>query len=210
MGGLKNDVKRITYLYQNKGYSMLMIAEELGVSFSKVRYWLNKNGTTKRNRSEAGYLAHSNRFNKCSSSIKKKLSKKEKELLIAGIMLYWAEGWKKNSTYVSFSNSDARMIRLFLKFLREICGIDESRLRVVLHYYKDQDEVKLKRYWSKVANIPINQFSKGFVHKGKTGTYTRKSDYGTINVRYSDKRLLNQIIEQINDFEKNNAHVAQW
>ena len=201
MEDLRSNISRMISLYRDDGYSMSMISEKLEVSISKVRYWLDKNNINRRNRSDAGYLTHSNRFNRYPCNIKEKLAKKEKELLIAGIMLYWAEGWKKNSNYVSFSNSDASMIQIFLNFLRRICRVDDSRLRILLHFYDNQDEAELKKYWSKVTNIPLRQFNKSFVHKGKTGNYKKKSEYGTVNIRYGDKKLLNQIIRRIDDFK---------
>jgi hypothetical protein len=133
-------------------------------------------------------------------NIKKKLTSKEKELLIAGIMLYWAEGWKKHSTYVIFSNSEPKMVQLFLKFLRKICGVQEDRIRLLLHLYEDQNEVKLKKFWSKVTKIPLSQFQATYIHKGKPGTYKKKSEYGTVFLKYGDKKLLNQILQWIDDY----------
>ena len=191
-------IEKICSLYIDDRRSMAMIAKELNISINKVQYWLEKNSISRRNRSKAGYLANEQRFNKFPCKIKRKLSQKEKELLLAGIMLYWAEGWKKNSTCVSFSNSDPKMIQLFLKFLREICGAYEERLRTVLHLYEDQNELRLKKFWSRVTRISLNQFQAPYVHKAKPGTYKKKSRYGTLCVKYCDKKLLEQILEQIN------------
>jgi len=179
---------------------MVMVAEELKISPNRVQYWLKKSNISRRNRSEAGYLTHRQRFNKLPCNVKKNLLPKERELLIAGLMLYWAEGWKKNSERISFSNSDPKMIKLFLKFLRELCGIYENRLRVVLHSYEDQSTLKLKRFWSKTTRIPLTQFNAAYVHKGKPGTYKKKSKYGTISLRYCDKRLLEQILKGIDEY----------
>ena len=125
---------------------MAMIAERLGISVHKIQYWLEKNNIPRRDRSEATYLAYLHRFNKLPCNIKKKFTLKEKELFITGIMLYWAEGWKKNSKYVAFANSDPKMIQLFLKFLHKICGIHKDRLHLGLHLYEDQNELKLKNF----------------------------------------------------------------
>ena len=115
-------------------------------------------------------------------------------------MLYWGEGTKGGNSVV-FSNSDPDMIQLFLNFLRVICGIDEKRLRLLLHIYPDQNESKLKKFWSEKTKIPQAQFSKTFCHSGKNGTYKNLSPYGTISLRYSDKLLLNVINDWIKDYK---------
>jgi uncharacterized protein YerC len=60
-----------------------------------------------------------------------------RELLILGTALYWAEGYKrpiikngKAKSYhpVSLSNSDPALVAIFLKFLREICKAEESKI----------------------------------------------------------------------------------
>lgn len=196
----KSTINKICSFYRDKHYSMSMIAERLEISLHKVQYWLEKNNIPRKDRSEAGYLAYMQRFNKLPCNIKKKLTSKQKELLIAGVMLYWAEGWKKNSQGVAFSNSEPKMIQLFLEFLREICGIQENRLSITLHLYEDQNKLKLKRYWSKITKVPLSQFNATYIHKGKPGTYKKKSIYGTASLRYYDKKLLNQILQWIDDY----------
>jgi len=44
------------------------------------------------------------------------LSPTKKNLMLAGCMLYWAEGFKKKNV-VDFGNSDANMMKYFLFFL---------------------------------------------------------------------------------------------
>ena len=51
----------------------------------------------------------------------------KRELFIAGVALYWAEGFKDN--LMGFSNSDPSMIRFMMRWLREACEIDADRLR---------------------------------------------------------------------------------
>ncbi|TSC84966.1 MAG: Resolvase helix-turn-helix protein [Parcubacteria group bacterium Gr01-1014_13] len=123
---------------------------------------------------------------------KENLSVKERELLIAAIMLYYGEG-AKTSVTVDFANSDTRVAKLFLKFLRTICRIDEKRLRLYLYCFSDQDQNALIKYWSLQLNVERNQFTKPYVrsifNRGK-----RSMPYGVIHVRYSDKKLLEKIL----------------
>jgi hypothetical protein len=137
-------------------------------------------------------MLHATKFGKKQCCIKHDLSLEDEKLRIAGVMLYWGEGTKSGNSVV-FSNSDPDMVKLFLKFLRKICGVEEKRLRILIHAYGDQDENQLRLFWSDSTHIPSEQFSKTFIHKGKRGTYKTLSEHGTISLRYSDKSLLNII-----------------
>lgn len=116
-------------------------------------------------------------------------------------MLYWAEGCKGRVT-VKFANSDPDMVKLFLPFLREICGIWENRLKLLVHMYPDHDERHLIAFWSHVTKVPKENFYKSFVHEGKKGTYKKKSEHGTITVNYSDKKVLDRINSWIAEYKK--------
>ncbi len=127
-----------------------------------------------------------------SFSFKNKLSIKDRELLIAAVMLYYGEGAKTGVT-VDFANSDIRTAKLFLKFLRKICRVDEKRLRFYLYCFSDQDSHALINYWSSQLKAERAQFTKPYVrstfNRGK-----RAMSYGVIHVRYSDKKLLEKIL----------------
>lgn len=52
-----------------------------------------------------------------------RLGKKQTKLICA--LIYWCEG-AKNTDRVDFTNADADLVRLFLKFFRESFEIDEK------------------------------------------------------------------------------------
>ncbi len=84
------------------------------------------------------------------------------ELLLIGTALYWAEGWNRDITGkghgVCFANSNPDMIKLFLRFLREIINVPEDKLRVNIHIYPNIDEKSAIKFWSNVTNIPKERF----------------------------------------------------
>lgn len=194
--------KNIIKLYNDKFFSVQQIAEKLNFSLSKVRYILDRNHIKRRKIGEAIRYLNITKFNKGTFRIKENLSEKEEKLQIAGIMLYWGEGTKSGNC-VTLSNSNPEMIMIFLKFLRNVCGISENRIRALLHIYPDHNEKRLKNFWSRTTKIPECQFSKTFIHKKKGGTYKKISKYGTISLRYSDKQLLIIINDWIKNFPKN-------
>lgn len=196
-----------------QGYSEVQVSKRLGISASGVRYWLGKNGIERRSISEAITNWHITEFNKRPFKLKTNLSPFDKELRVAGAMLYWGEG-NKGGGQVRFTNSDPEMIRVFLAFLRRICGVSEERLRVLVHMYPDHDEKEVLKFWTKITKIPLSQFNKSFVHAGKKGTYKKKSKYGTLALTYSDRQLLALLLRWVNEYRnrfapESKAGVAQ-
>ena len=193
------DRDRIKELYWNKKYNVKEIAKKLGVSFWTVYNSMNQYKIVRRDRSEANFVV--NRY-KPQFMPKDNLTFKEEYLRIAGIMLYWAEGTLRGGI-VDFANSNPEMIRIFLRFLREICGVKEERLRIYLYAYSYQDIKAIKRYWHRVTEIPISQFTKPYVRKDNPNLSRRKLPYGLVHVRYNDKRLLELIKNWRNEYIKN-------
>jgi predicted transcriptional regulator len=188
----------IIRLYQ-AGLSMTQISQELCVSQSAVVYHLQKRGIARRSRSDATVQWNITHAGKKAAQIKQELTFEEEKLRVAGVMLYWGEG-TKGHTAVKFANSDPDMIVIFLQFLRNICGIWEERLKLLVHLYPDHDEKELIRFWSITTGVPQKNFYKSSLHIGKKGTYRHKSRYGTLTVNYSDKKLLEQINSWIDEY----------
>lgn len=174
-------------LYWEKNHSLSQIAYEYGINITSVLKRMKKYGIERRSLSESGYLFHSD---KPGFNIKTILNPEEEKLFIAGIMLYWAEGTLKRDT-IDFANSNPEIIKVFLKFLRKICGVDESRLRVYMYVFSDQDIGKIKKFWEKTTGIPSSQFVKPYVRETENSVERkRRMEYGLIKIRYSDKKLL--------------------
>ena len=129
-------------------------------------------------------------------------------LKIAGIMLYWAEGTQDGCT-VDLANSNPWIIKVFLKFLREICGVDERRLRVYLYAYEYQNIEELKGYWAKVTGINIDRFTKPYIRQGNINKSGRKMHYGLVHIRYNDKKLLGIIRNWINKYTEEYGEVPE-
>ena len=158
---------------------------------------MNKNNIVRRSPSETNYLIINR--TKPQFEIKKNLNIAKQKLNIAGIMLYWAEGTLKGNT-VDFANSNPQMIKIFLRFLREICGVNEERLRIYLYTHSDNNLEELKTYWQKVTRVPLTQFTKPYIRKGNPNLSNRKLVHGLIHVRYNDKRLLKTITNWISEY----------
>ena len=105
------EIKEIERLYE-KGYSAAEIGRQMGLSWRKIIYLMQKNKIRRRSRSEATYR----KLNPSGDpfKIKKNLTKYEEQLKILALGMYMGEGAKSNSLSVRLSNSDADLINIFL------------------------------------------------------------------------------------------------
>jgi len=189
-------VEDVKELYFRNGLSAEDIAKLFNRGVGGVYRFMKKNGLDRRAANETNNLKYEKK--EPSFKIKEKLSLNDEKLKLAGVMLYWAEGYKnlsKNArgAMIDLANSDPSMIKTFLKFLREICGIKESKLRVQLYCYANQDVSFLKQYWSNLTKIPISQFIKPYIREDFKIDKIDKMKYGLVHVRYADKKLFLKI-----------------
>lgn len=101
--------------------------------------------------------------------------------------LFWGEGEKTTSS-VRFINSDPLMIKSFLTLLRSSYKLDERKFRVLVHVHEYHNEVEIKKFWSEITKIPLNQFSKSYL-KPHTKKTIRNGYKGAVSVRYYDYRI---------------------
>jgi hypothetical protein len=187
--------------YTDEKLSEMQTAVRYGISANRVRRILDKYCVQRRSIRDAIVHLNVTKYGKRPFVLKTDLSEEERIIKTIGVMLYWGEGTKRGGT-ATLSNSDPAMICVYLVFLRRICGIDEKRLRVGVHYYDDHDPRRLVAFWSKKTGIPISQFDRPFLHRAGKGSYKTKSQYGTVSVRYSDTRLLGLLNGWIREYQE--------
>jgi|AntRauTorckE6833_2_1112554.scaffolds.fasta_scaffold81218_1 hypothetical protein len=196
----KSQVAQVRYLYKEKKLSAREIAETLGYSIDAIYYIMRKNRIQRRS-SKENNLIH---FHKKPATfcIKNKLSSADHKLLVAGVMLYWAEGYKTSkSKGIDFANSDPAMQTLFIHFLRTICNVDESKFRVHLYSHSQSATAKQIAYWSTILDIPKRQFTKPYINPNSTLDKKDKMPYGLVHIRYFDKKLLQQVLSWIEEYK---------
>ena len=173
---------------------MRAVAEHYKVSLDAVVYVLRKTSVPRRTFAEANRLKFETR--PPSFTIR---PYRDKQLEIMGAMLYWAEGYRsKKAKGVDFANSDPYMVEVFAQFLRSRYLLDEKRFRAFIYCYADQDIPALTEFWSEKLSLPKIQFTKPYVRTDYRGV--RKMPYGLIHIRYSDKKLLQDILDLIESY----------
>jgi hypothetical protein len=188
------------------GEGIKTIAHKLGVSSSTVSLWCRDIVLTRDQIKELENRSHDPNYGrrliytqKQQQACKQKIANLFKEgikevglmskrdLFIAGVSLYWAEGFKKDNL-VGFSNSDPEMIMLFIKWL-EVCGVIKDRLKFRLgvnESYRNNVQ-NIEAFWRNYLNINSSQFQKPFFQKVK---WQKKYDnpeayHGVLRVRVS-------------------------
>ena len=114
----------------------------------------------------------------------KKLNKRE--LLIAGVALYWAEGTKKKRE-VAFCNSDPKLVQFMIAWLKICFSVPIERLYCYIginEIHRKRERV-VKKYWSNTSGIPLSQFNKTSFKKvlNKKIYENYDSHYGTLSVK---------------------------
>ena len=198
-----SDINEIKKIYKI-GKSVVEIGKELGISSHKVIYLMDKYGVKRRSRSEANYCKHNP--NGDPFKIKTKLNPEEERLKALALGLYWGEGSKYNPISIRLTNSDPSLLRTFIGFLRNICGVNFQKIKLWLTIHADVSIEKAEQYWSYELSLPPLHFSKTVVinHRGN-GTYKKKSRYGTATVCVHNMKLRKILQEWLEEY----AHVAQ-
>jgi len=102
-------------------------------------------------------------------------------LLIAGTVLYWAEGakdkpWRRNGCVV-FINSDPEVLSTFLAWL-DLVGIPESDRRYHLQIHENFDVAEHEQWWADRLRIPASLFTKATLKRHNPKTIRRNTGDG--------------------------------
>lgn len=176
-----------------RGLSMQEIALKLGCSGNKVKYWMVEHGIKRRSISEAVY-ARSNP-NGDPFNIKELQGIEDIKLFYTAIGLYLGEGDKKSRHLVKMANTDPYILRIFLKFLREICDVREIKIGAELNIFNDVNLKKAINFWISEVGITREQLKTMTVRESRGGSYKKKSEYGTLSIYFANTKLKKIIIE---------------
>jgi hypothetical protein len=184
---IPSDAKeKLMELYQ-KGFSMQEISNKTGWKYGKVVYLMKKFDIQRRSISEAIYAKWNP--NGDPFKIKNLKTKKDFELFNLGIGLFLGEGSKRSKHSVVLSNTNPKILKLFLRFLKEICGIKNQKVRAALNIFDDVDLEEALNFWQTTVGIPRSMFVTSIIRKSRGGTYKNKSHYGTLTIYTTNIKL---------------------
>lgn len=202
---------------RKKGESYREISKLVGVSKNSVSRWcknlklpsfarkiLEKKVKTNKKKLEFYNKLKSEIVKKENQKIRKRASSQIQslsnyELLLVGTALYWGEGWKKENPNryhgISFVNSDPNMIKLFLRFLKEVMKISEEKIKVSIRIHPNISAKKAINFWNKITKIPKEKFRvANQVSKVSQGKRPKTSlPYGTLKLSVHSRQKFYQI-----------------
>jgi len=198
---------------RKKGWSVRAIAKETHCSKSSISRWVQDIALTSRqiealkdsqDRGRAKAANHVNspkhkwavyRAGIIQKAVREVPAKTSIETLrILGTALYWAEGYNASRNSVIFANSSPEMIKVMMRFFREVCNVPGSKFRGKVCIHPHLDVVKASRFWSNISGISQRQFNKPLLavsraSKGKRDTLP----LGTFHIIISDVTCCSRI-----------------
>jgi hypothetical protein len=204
---MKTDERKEARALRQKGHSIKHIAAVLGVAKSSASVWVRDVSLTKAQKIDLKEKQHSFEVieNRRAARLRNESAKREvimsaaestiksiskQDLRLIGASLYWAEGAKRNTRSVAFSNSDPLIVRIMMKFFKEVCGVPDEKFRAHIHTYSHLNARTAENYWSNITGIPLGQFFKTYSKPSKAGKGKMDAlPYGTLDICIGDVRV---------------------
>lgn len=217
-----NLLKEKAISLRKRGFLYSEIQSKIGdIPKATLCYWLkniNYSGEVlkileKKNKSSS--LKNIKQFNKNRSLVVKKdntvafkegkemLMFSDDKLMFIGVSLFWAEGTKAKQANrtpdLRFTNSDEKMIYIFMKFLRKYFDISNQKLKGSIQIHENCDKGKAIKYWSKITKISEDKFyiinQKPISSKNKRPKHSLP--HGTVTIRYVSRYAYYKMIGAI-------------
>ena len=205
-------------LRAEEGESIRSIAQRLGVSPSSVSVWVRDvplsasqrvalaernpayNGQCKGQQTIARRARERRR---AWQQERRALARRKVPLHLAGCMLYWAEGTKHHQR-LCFSNSDVRMMRLFVRFLRECLAVRDEPLRFSVNCYLGNglslDEIEVS--WLEALELPRACLLRATVNRPSPASREKRRTllYGTGRLVVHSTAIAQQVYGAIQEY----------
>lgn len=103
---------------------------------------------------------------------------------VAGLMLYWGEGDKRNKYRLGVANTDPKLLKFFITWAIKFLNANLKDFRAELHLYENMVIAEEERFWRKSLGLPISQFYKTQIRKVTKNTYSYKGSlrHGTCSI----------------------------
>ncbi|MBI1974891.1 MAG: helix-turn-helix domain-containing protein [Parcubacteria group bacterium] len=193
----KFEKKLTAHALRRQGMSIRAIAEHLMVSKSTVSLWCRDLPLTARQHARllrnAARAGHVGRLRGAQVNHEKKEALMrfyihegrrriggitKRDVLIAGIALYWAEGNKKGK--FGLTNSDPYMIQFVSQWLQLAMKVKKEDFmpRIFINGIHRPRIRKVLRFWSKLLHLPTHQFGKSvFLKRNPKKIYENYDSY---------------------------------
>ena len=215
-GPAKTELRRECRRLRALGLTYTQIIERTGVSKGSLNLWLGGQPGPQRRRYDArehirriqplavaahSARAHQRRLTAQSDGADAVGAATERDLFIAGLALYWAEGSKdkpwRRSGRVVLINGDPGVLSVFLAWL-DLLGVAESDRTYRLNIHESADADAQQRWWADELGIPLASFGRPTLKRHKPVTVRRNVGdgyHGCLVVTVARSRQLYDAIE---------------
>lgn len=210
----KSILKLQAIKFRKQGKSIREIASIVNISSSSVSYWCRNIQLTKKqqecliknqkSRTYAGRLKSAENLKKKRIEITKRLKEEgiknmgkltEKELFLAGIGLYWGEGYRSHEM-IGFTSKDDQIISFIIDWFKRFLKIKNHDfiLRVSINNIHKKRIRETEKHWSKLTGIPLKQFTKPSFIKTKQRKiyFSNNKYYGTLRITVRKSRNMHR------------------
>src|SRR3989344_496318 len=97
-------------------------------------------------------------------------------------ILFLSRGAQSKKGACEVTNSDPYLIAFMVKWFESIFAISPKTLKIRLNIYSQQDDLKLKKFWSQITGIPTKNFGKSFVKPVNKDYKKNNLYYGTAQI----------------------------
>jgi len=213
----KSILKQKARLMRKDGDSVKSIALKLGVSSSTTSLWCRDIVLTKEQVKQLEKNSRDPLYGKRLDYAKQRQTRRidqdkeikvdaermigsitDRDKFIGGILLYWAEGFKKDNM-VGFSNMDSSMISIFIDWLVNSLKVNKERikLRIVINQSHKSRIDEIQNYWSKMTGVSVKEFYRPTLQKiNWSKSYEHPEEYfGVLRVRVLKSTKLLKLIK---------------
>jgi transposase len=179
----KDDLREKARELRLQGWTYDQIQVELGCSKSSISLWVRDlPKPERRDPSEQAKLASRKRWEhelavrdeerqKTKVAAAAEIGRlSDRELFLAGVVLYWAEG-AKDKTHsrqrrenLQFINSDPNVIGFYLRWL-DSQGVQRERLRFRVYIHESADVAEAESFWAKLVDVDASAFQRTTLKK---------------------------------------------
>ena len=197
----KHSLKTKAQNMRRKGRTYSEILKHVPVAKSTLSSWLHEVGLSKSQKQRITEKRKQAQMKGAAAQKNKRISRQSflieegfnevksisnRELLLLGAALYWAEGGKekegKPGTGSSFSNSDPKMLALFIKWLKECVNVKNEDISADLYIHESHKHniEKVLKKWSILLHKPRSFFK--FVYLKKNKINTKRKNTGALYI----------------------------
>lgn len=225
---MRSDKQKIIVL-RKQGLSYSQISNKTGVAKSTLSSWLKNIELSKKAQERIALRVNKKSIVKLIQYNKSQTKKAQKRhalsrekgqkefkqlksdpLFIAGVALYWAEGYKMGAQgsrwkSVDFANADSSMITMMMRFFRKFCTESDQEFTMQIIAHANVSGKKALLHWSETTAIPIKQFLKVSRSTHIASKKVRPSNrlpFGTLHIRINNVDKFFQLIGWIDEFKK--------